>query len=103
MKPAVLADRSSRTPCDRAARRRSAGTSTSSLPVVQRLWLGFNVNRKDAATVNREFFDWLSRRGRPDRPFFAFLNDFDAHGPYQLPALGIHRFGAQPRDAAGFA
>ena len=71
-------------------------------PVVQRLWLGVNVNRKDAATVNREFFDWLSRRGGPDRPFFAFLNDFDAHGPYQLPELGIHRFGGLPRDAAGF-
>ncbi len=69
-------------------------------PVVQRLWLGVNVNRKDAATVNREFFDWLSRRGGPDRPFFAFLNDFDAHGPYQLPGAGhspIRRTAARRR------
>jgi arylsulfatase A-like enzyme len=68
-------------------------------PAVQRLWLLFNGHRKDAAAVNREFFDWLARRDRPDRPFFAFLNDYDAHWPYELPALSIHRFGVPPRDA----
>src|SRR6185312_471333 len=34
-----------------------------------------------------------------DRPFFAFLNDYDAHWPYELPELSIHRFGVPPRDA----
>jgi arylsulfatase A-like enzyme len=36
---------------------------------------------KTAADVNREFLDWL-----PDdvRPWFAFLNYFDAHLPYKL-------------------
>lgn len=38
----------------------------------------------DAGTVNRHFFRWLDRRG--DRPFFAFLNYFDAHAPYLAPA-----------------
>ena len=38
-------------------------------------------SRKDAAVVNREFLDWLSARRRPDRPFFAFLNFYDAHFP----------------------
>jgi arylsulfatase A-like enzyme len=53
--------------------------------------------RKPAAAVNREFLDWLSRRDRPGRPFFAFLNYFDVHSPYKLPEGGIHRFGAEPR------
>ncbi len=53
--------------------------------------------RKPAAAVNREFLDWLSRRDRPGRPFFAFLNYFDVHAPYKLPDGGIHRFGAEPR------
>ena len=42
------------------------------------------------------FFDWLSRR-RSDRPFFAFLNYFDAHDPFVPPAGFEHRFGIPPR------
>ncbi len=68
-------------------------------PAAVHLELIFSGRRKDAATVNREFFDWLARRERPDRPFFAFLNDYDAHWPYQLPPLSVHRFGMPPRDA----
>jgi arylsulfatase A-like enzyme len=48
--------------------------------------------RKSAARINREFLAWLYRHaerqgdhGRP-RPFFAFLNYFDAHHPYSPPA-----------------
>ena len=37
------------------------------------------------ASINREFLDWLSRRREPARPFFAFLNYFDAHSIYMLP------------------
>ena len=48
--------------------------------------------------VNREFLDWLTRRRQPERPFFAFLNYYDAHAPYQLPSGRIHRFGTQPSD-----
>ncbi|MGC8641538.1 MAG: sulfatase family protein, partial [Isosphaeraceae bacterium] len=67
-------------------------------PAVQHLaWL-VRADRKEAAVVNREFLDWLSRRPQPDRPFFAFLNYYDAHYPYQLPELSIRRFGVAPRD-----
>ena len=41
------------------------------------------------------FLYWLRRR-RPDRPFFAFLNYFDAHEPF-IPPAGYERpFGIQP-------
>jgi arylsulfatase A-like enzyme len=62
----------------------------------ERMMVWFNADRKDAATVNRQFLDWLSSRHSPDRPFFAFLNYFDAHGPYELPPRRIHRFGTKP-------
>ena len=40
---------------------------------------------KDAAEVNREFLDWVAGRKDANRPFFAFLNYFDAHAPYTPP------------------
>jgi arylsulfatase A-like enzyme len=58
----------------------------------------FAGSRKDAAEVNRELLDWLSARDQPDRPFFAFLNYFDAHYPYVLKPGRLHRFGAEPDD-----
>jgi len=39
-----------------------------------------NMDRKTAAEVDGAFLDWLDRGG--PRPFFAFLNYFDAHDPY---------------------
>ncbi len=47
--------------------------------------VGFHdtLNRKDAETVGDEFLDWHRERG--DRPYFAFLNFFDAHEPYFPP------------------
>ena len=67
-------------------------------PAVKGLnWL-FKTNRKEAAVVNGEFLDWLSRRRQPERPFFAFLNYYDAHLPYQLSDTGIHRFGIKADD-----
>jgi arylsulfatase A-like enzyme len=65
---------------------------------VDRLYRLLKLNRKEAETVNREFFDWLSHREQSERPFFAFLNFYDAHYPYELPELGIHRFGAKARS-----
>jgi arylsulfatase A-like enzyme len=47
-------------------------------------------SRKDASTVNREFLDWLAKTG--PRPYFAFLNFFDAHDPYVLPSGETPRF-----------
>src|SRR5262249_19673961 len=72
--------------------------SAGLLPSVQRVWQALYTDRKGAATVNREFLEWLSRRPAPDRPFFAFLNYFDAHYPYQLPRGRLHRFGVEPTD-----
>jgi len=37
-----------------------------------------------AETVNRAFLDWVGDRGQ--RPFFAFINYFEAHAPYLPPA-----------------
>ena len=54
------------------------------------------IGRKSAADVSHEFLSWLDRRPR-GRPFFAFLNDFDAHEPYTAPAPFDSRFGAAPR------
>ncbi len=65
---------------------------------MERLFLLVNADRKEASGVNREFLDWLSRRRQPERPFFAFLNYYDAHSPYELPSARIHRFGNQPVD-----
>ncbi|MGH7481741.1 MAG: sulfatase-like hydrolase/transferase, partial [Longimicrobiales bacterium] len=39
--------------------------------------------RKDADTINERFLENLDRRG--ERPFFAFLNYFDAHYPFDDP------------------
>jgi arylsulfatase A-like enzyme len=50
---------------------------------------------RDARGLNDAFRDWLRRRRR-DRPFFAFLNYYDAHNPYVPPARRANHFGIQP-------
>ncbi|MCI0641217.1 MAG: sulfatase [Gemmataceae bacterium] len=56
--------------------------------------------RKDAAEVNASFLDWLSAHTKPNddgaKPFFAFLNYFDAHDPYLPPAPYDSMFGPPP-------
>jgi arylsulfatase A-like enzyme len=59
--------------------------------------------RKNAGSINREFLDWLSQRQEPGRPFFAFLNYFDAHAAYVLPQGAVYRFGLKPKTEANFA
>jgi len=39
--------------------------------------------RKSAVDVNHEFLAWIALH--PRKPFFAFLNYFDAHAPYRAP------------------
>jgi hypothetical protein len=59
-------------------------------PYTEWLWRKVDYDRKEAAVVNREFLDWLSGREQPERPFFAFLNYFDAHYPSSLfPRVGV--------------
>lgn len=50
------------------------------------------LTRKTAAMLNRDVLGWLA--GRPaDRPFFVFLNYYDAHRPYYFPDDPTPRFG----------
>jgi arylsulfatase A-like enzyme len=56
----------------------------------------FCIRSRDAVEINDAFLDWLRRRRR-DRPFFAFLNDFDAHTPYVPSPRSPARFGIQPK------
>jgi arylsulfatase A-like enzyme len=51
------------------------------------------LGRKRAARINAEFLSWLD--GVKDRPFFTFLNYFDAHAPY-LPREDYARRFATP-------
>ena len=53
--------------------------------------------RKNARSINRQFLDWLSYRQDQERPFFAFLNFNDAHGPYLPPEGAGFAFGVRPR------
>jgi len=67
-------------------------------PVVNLLWWLFKADQKEAEVVNREFLDWLSRRRQPARPFFAFLNFYDAHVPYRPRPTTLRRFGVSTDD-----
>ncbi len=53
---------------------------------------------KRGARINEEFVRWLD--GRDERPFFAFLNYFDAHDPYRVPPGYEKRFGPIPPPGA---
>ncbi len=57
--------------------------------------------RKDASAINREFLNWLS--SHDERPFFAFLNYFDAHDPYLTPRGASMQCAAVPKSRADFA
>jgi arylsulfatase A-like enzyme len=49
------------------------------------------IAHKSAAQVNAEFLAWLS--SHRTRPFFVFLNYFDAHAPFSAPQPFDSRFG----------
>jgi arylsulfatase A-like enzyme len=56
-------------------------------------------SRKTAATINRDVLQWLVKRPS-GRPFFLFLNYYDAHSPFVPPEEATRRFGlcALPRS-----
>jgi arylsulfatase A-like enzyme len=56
-------------------------------------WIG--LQSRGAHGTTEAFLGWLRER-RPDRPFFAFLNYFDAHSPYIAPPGFEGRFGIRP-------
>ena len=66
----------------------------SSLRPLQRLVIRwFEVGkRKNARSIKLAFLRWLSDRPETGRPFFAFLNFFDAHEQYIVPLGAEHRF-----------
>jgi len=53
-------------------------------------------DRENAQQLNGRIFHWF-RRG-PQRPFFVFINYFDAHEPYLTPAPYDRRFGHPSMD-----
>jgi len=52
-------------------------------------------DRRRAREVLDEFLDWQA--GLESRPFFAFLNLYDAHDPYVPPAHMRERFSSTPK------
>lgn len=48
--------------------------------------------RKTAAMLNRDVLGWLAKRPAW-RPFFVFVNYYDAHGPFVPPEAPTPRFG----------
>jgi arylsulfatase A-like enzyme len=64
-----------------------------------RRWLGSEyVERQYASQANRDIFAWLNKRS--PRPFFLFINYFDAHDPYLAPKPYSHQFGDFSPDLA---
>jgi arylsulfatase A-like enzyme len=62
-------------------------------------WIGLQA--RDARGITDAFLAWLGRRA-PNRPFFAFLNYFDAHDPYVPPPEFVGRFGIRPQSRRDF-
>ena len=53
-------------------------------------------DRKRSPQISADFLRWLDRQ--QERPFFAFLNYFDAHHPYESPDEFEARFGVTGED-----
>jgi arylsulfatase A-like enzyme len=70
----------------------------SDQPIVRRL-TGFDdiLSRKSAKDIRGSFQQWLDGRDAR-RPFFAFLNFYDAHEPYLPPMPFAEMFGARPKN-----
>ncbi|WP_165227022.1 sulfatase-like hydrolase/transferase [Aquisphaera insulae] len=65
----------------------------------ERKWAGLQA--RGAEGINASFLKWLDGR-RTDRPFFAFLNFFDAHEPYIPPDQFAGRFGVAPKGVKDY-
>ncbi len=63
--------------------------------VLSKLHYDDPLGRMPAEEVNQRFLRWLD--GRPDRPFFAFLNYMDAHEPYFPRPEYAARFTSNPQ------
>jgi arylsulfatase A-like enzyme len=67
-----------------------------------RMPLGGERPRKTAAAINDDFLEWLDEQD-PKRPFFAFLNYFDAHAPYRAPEGWERHFGRRAQTSEEMA
>lgn len=54
--------------------------------------------RPNAEAICNRFTDWLDRRDGA-RPYFAFLNLYDPHGPYMVPDPKFDKFSNLPPEA----
>jgi len=70
-------------------------------PLRRALGLHEMPGRKSAARLNRDFLAWLDAQPG-DRPFFAFINYYDAHQPYLPPAAWDRRFATSSQPRAHF-
>jgi arylsulfatase A-like enzyme len=61
---------------------------------------GGTASRKTAAMINRDALSWIDAQRREGRPFFAFLNYYDAHGPLEPPAGYRRQFGLSTRESS---
>lgn len=62
---------------------------------VRRLLGDYDIlTRVSADQINTQLLSWIS--AQPRRPFFAFLNYFDAHEPYRPPGPWDRKFGSGP-------
>jgi arylsulfatase A-like enzyme len=66
-------------------------------PVYQHLVRYDLLSRRDARELNREVYRWFHHRST--RPFFLFINYFDAHDPYWAPPPYDKKFGPISEDA----
>ena len=60
--------------------------------------------RRNAGDLNADVFRWFKHRS--SRPFYLYINYFDAHSPYVAPPPFNHRFGKMPESVLrrwGFA
>ncbi len=69
-------------------------------PLYEDLASDYFFDRRDAASVNQDVNRWLARRAR--RPYFLFINYFDAHNPYWAPGSYRRLFGATPMYLESF-
>jgi arylsulfatase A-like enzyme len=88
-----------------SAGRLALSTSIGRLIVGQgslRHWLNYHevADRQPAERITTNFLTWM--RANRERPFFAFLNYFDAHDPYLPPDPFATKFGPRRSPTARF-
>jgi len=80
---------------ERATLRHNLSETLVGTAIVQPVYRSFSrydyFDRENAGQLNQRVFGWL--RQNSQRPYFLFINYFDAHNPYFPPAPYNHRFG----------